>query len=66
MLLHLKVFFVVAHREWRLSLRKETGTTYSAALNATAHPDNGYLQQEMADSIKNLATAMASNRAAIS
>ena len=37
----LKVFFVAAHRKWRLSLRKETGTPYGAVHNATAHPDDG-------------------------
>ena len=63
---HLKVFLVAAHREWRLLLRNDNGTLYGAAHNATAHPDDGYLQQETVDAIANLATATASNRAAIS
>ena len=46
-------------------LRNETGTPYSAAHNATAHQDNGYLQQDTMDAIANLATAMVSDRAAI-
>ena len=62
---HLKVFFADVHRECRLSLKNETGTTYGAAHNATALPDDGYLQQETVESIANLATATASNRAAI-
>ena len=33
--------------------------------NATAHPEDGYLQQETVDAITNLATSTASNRAAI-
>ena len=52
------------HREWRLSLKNETGTPYGAAHNATARPDDGCLQQETVDAIANLATATASNRAA--
>ena len=32
---HLKVFFVAAHREWRLSLQNETSTPYGATHNAT-------------------------------
>ena len=62
---HLKVFFASAHREWRLLLQNETGTLYGAAHNATVLPDDGYLQQETVESIANLATATASNRAAI-
>ena len=62
---HIKVFFAAAHREWRLSLKNETGTPYGAAHNATPHLDNGYLQQETVDAIANLATATASDRAAI-
>ena len=46
-------------------LLKKTGTPYGAAKNATAHPDDGYLQQETVDAIANLVTATASNRAAI-
>ena len=67
---HLKVFFTAAHREWCLSLQNETVTPYGAAHNATAHnatphPDDGYLQKETVDDIANLATATASDRAAI-
>ena len=62
---HLKVFLAAAHTEWCLLLRNETGTPYGAAYNATAHPDDGYLQQETVDAIANLATARASDRAAI-
>ena len=62
---HLKVFFVDAHREWRLSLRNDTGTTYGTAHNVAAHPDDGYLQQETVDAIANLATATEINRSAI-
>ena len=62
---HLKVFFVVAHREWHLLIQKETGTPYGAAHNSTAHLDDGYLQQETVDSISNLATSTASDCAAI-
>ena len=62
---HIKAFFTAAHREWRLSIRKETGTPYGAAHNATAHPDGGCLQQETVDTIANLVTATASDRAAI-
>ena len=62
---HIKVFFVAAHREWRLSIQNNTGAPYVAAHNSTTHPDNGYLQQETVDNITNLATAMASDRAAI-
>ena len=46
-------------------LKNQTGTPYGAAHNATTHPDGGYLQQEMVDDIANLATATASDRAAI-
>ena len=60
------VFFAAAHREWRPSIRNDTGTPYGDAHNATAHPDDGYLQQETVDTIANLATAKASDRAAIS
>ena len=63
---HLKVFFAAAQREWRLSLQNKTDTPYGTAHNATSHPDDGYLQQETVDAITNLATAMASNRSAIS
>ena len=62
----LKTFFAAAHREWRLSLQNETGTPYGAAHNATARPDNRYLQQETVDAIANLSTATARDRAAIS
>ena len=65
MLPHLMVFFVAAHREWRVSLQNKTGTHYGALHNATAHPDNGYLQQETVDAIADLATATASDCAAI-
>ena len=61
----LKTFFVAAHRDWRLLLHIETGTLYVAAHNATACPDIRYLQQETVDAIANLATATASNCAAI-
>ena len=63
---HLKVFFAVTHREWRLSLQNETGTPYGAAHNATTRPDYGYLQKETVDAITNLSTSTASNCAAIS
>ena len=59
---HLKVFFAAAHREWCLSIQKNTGAPYGAAHNATANPDDGYLQQDMADAITNLATSTASDR----
>ena len=59
------MFFAAAHREWRLFIQNETGTFYGAAHNTTANPDDGYLQQETVDAIANLATAMASDRAAI-
>ena len=59
------MFFVASHREWPLSNKNETGAPYGAAHNATAHPDKGYLQQETVDAIANLATATASDRAAI-
>ena len=62
---HLKVFFAAAHREWCLSLRNETGTPYDAAHNATPHSYDRYLQQETVDASANLATATASDRAAI-
>ena len=62
---HLKIFFVDAHREWRLSLKNETGTPYSALHNSNTRPDDGYLQQETVGDIANLATATASDRAAI-
>ena len=64
-LAHLKVFFAATHREWRLLLQNETVTSYGFAHNATAHPDNGYLQQETVDAIADLATATASDCAAI-
>ena len=51
--------------EWRLLIRNETGTPYGAAHNATAHPDDGYLKQEMVNAITNLAIATASDRDAI-
>ena len=60
-LLHIKVLFAAAHKEWCLSLRNKTRTPYGSAHNATAHPDNGYLQQETVDDIANLMTATASN-----
>ena len=46
-------------------LLNKTGTPYGAAHNATAHPDNSYQQQETVGVIANLATATASNCAAI-
>ena len=63
---HLKVFLVAAHREWRLLLRNDNGTLYGAAHNATAHPDDGYLQQDTVEAIVNLAIATAIDCAAIS
>ena len=62
---HLKVFFAAVHREWRLSVQNETGAPYVAANNSTAHPDDGYLQQETVDAIANLVMATTSDRAAI-
>ena len=62
---HIKVFFVAAHRKWQLLIRNKTGTPYGAAHNTTAHPDDGYLQQETVDAIADLATATASNRSDI-
>ena len=56
---------MAANREWRLSLQNETGTLYGSAHNATACSDEGYIQQETVDTIANLATATASDRAAI-
>ena len=61
----LKTFFADAHRDWRLSMQNETGTPYDAAHNATARPDDKYLQKETVDAIENLATATASDCAAI-
>ena len=46
-------------------LQNETGTPNGAAHNATAIPDDQYLQQETVDAISNLATATASNCATI-
>ena len=54
------------HRDCCLSLQNEISTPYGAAYNATAHPDDGNLQQEMVDALANLSTAMASDSAAIS
>ena len=62
---HLKILFAAAHMEWRLSMQNETGTPYGAAHNVTIGPDNGYLHQDTVGAIANLATATASNRAAI-
>ena len=62
---HIKVFFTAAHREWRLSIQNYTGAPYGAAHNATANPNDGYLQQETVDAIANLATATVSDKAAI-
>ena len=62
---HLKVFFAAANREWRISIQNETGAPYGAANNTTARQDNRYLQQETVDAITNLATATASDCAAI-
>ena len=62
---HLKVFFAASHTEWHLSIQNETGAPYGAAHTATAHPEDGYLQQETVDAITNLATATESDRAAI-
>ena len=62
---HLKVFFAATLREWRLLLRNEIGALYGNAHNATTHPDERYLQQDTVDAIANLATATASDRAAI-
>ena len=62
---HLKVFFAAAHREWRLLIQNETGAPYGAAHNATANPDDGYLQQETVDAIVNLVIATASDCTAI-
>ena len=61
----LKVFFVAVHKEWRILLQNDTGTPYGAAHNATARPDDRYLQQDTVDAIANLATATASDHAAI-
>ena len=55
----LKTFFAAAHRDWRLLLQNETGTPYVGAHNATARPEDGYLQQETVDAIANLAAATA-------
>ena len=60
------MFFAAAHREWRLSIQNDTGAPYGAAQNATAHLEDRYLQQEAFDAIVNLATATASDCAAIS
>ena len=62
---HLKVFFASAHRECHLSIQNETGAPYGAAHNATANPDDGYLQQETVDAIVNLVMATASDCTAI-
>ena len=59
------MFFVAAHREWRLSIQNKTGAPYGAAHNTTVNPDDGYLQQEMVGDIANLATATASDCADI-
>ena len=47
-------------------IQNETGNPYGTAHNASANPDDEYLQQKMVDAIANLATAMASDCAAIS
>ena len=62
---NLKTFFAAAHREWRMSLQNDTVNPYGVLHNATARPDDGYLQQETVDTIANLATATASGCAAI-
>ena len=62
---HLKVFFVAAHREWRLLIQNETGTPYGAAHNTIANPDDGCLQKETVDAIANLEIATANNCASI-
>ena len=53
---HLKVFFAATHREWRLSIKNETGEPYGAAHNATTNPDDRYLRQETVDAIAKLVT----------
>ena len=62
---HLKVFLAAVHREWRLLLQNDTGILYGADHNAATKLDDGYLQQETVEAIVNLATATASDRAAI-
>ena len=47
-------------------IQNETGAPRGAAHNATANPDGGYLQQETVDAIAKSATAMVSDRIAIS
>ena len=46
-------------------IQNETGAPYGTAHNATANPDDSYLQQETVDAIANLATATASDRSVI-
>ena len=60
-----QVFFAASHREWHPSIQNETGAPYGAAHNVTANTDDRYLQQETVDAIANLATATASDCAAI-
>ena len=62
---HLKVSSAAAHREWRLSIKNETGAPYGAAHNATTNPDNKYLHQETVDVIANLVRVTASDCGAI-
>ena len=59
------MFFAAAHKEGRLSIQSETGASYGDAHNSTAHPDNGYLQQDGVDTIANIATSTESDCAAI-
>ena len=66
MLLHIKVFYATAHREWHLLIQNETGAPYGTTHNSTAKPDDGYFQQETVGAIANLATATASDCAVIS
>ena len=62
---HLKILFAAAHMDWRLLMQNETGTPYGAAHNATASPDDRYLQQETVEAIANLATSTARNCSSI-
>ena len=60
-----KFFFVAAHREWRFLIQNYSGAPYGTAHNATANPDDGYLQKETVDAITDLATTTTSDRSVI-
>ena len=57
---HPKVFFAIAHREWRLLFHNKMGATYGVAHNAAINPDDGYIHQYTVDAITNLTKVMVS------